>query len=93
MLVGISQKEQIKAILKDGEWHCHVLIHEALYIFDDRKRISELSKEWREIESLPCDGACGINHNSLIHRYRIKPVQPVQAGLFELRKLYDYETH
>jgi len=87
----MSQKEKIKNILADGAKHCSSEIIEKLYpIIDYRARIAGLKKEGVKIKSEPCGGRCGREHTANMFRYWIE-TQPVQAGLFELRKLHAYE--
>lgn len=71
----MSQREQIKEILKDGQKHCSAEIIEKVLCIDYRKRISEIREELKPesqtVESEPCRGACGRNHTSGLHRYWI----------------------
>jgi hypothetical protein len=87
----VSQKNQIKSILNDGHKHCSTEFVEKLYIIDYRRRICDLKDEGLKIKSEPCHGECGRNHTSSPFRYWIE-AEPVQVGLFAMRKLYDYET-
>lgn len=58
----MSQQQQILEYLSDGEWHC--MANANFYMKDDRKRISELREQGHVILSQPCDGRCGVKHNS-----------------------------
>ena len=61
----MNDHQRILEWLSDLNWHCQI---ELDYMFDRRKRISELNegypKDNLRIEGTPCDGRCGKIHKS-----------------------------
>lgn len=74
----MSQQQQILEYLGDGEWHCMTTAN--FFMKDDRKRISELKDQGHVILSQPCDGRCGVKHNSRLLMRKLygnkKEIQP-----------------
>ena len=62
------QQQIILNWLGDEEWHCPT---EITYMYDLRKRISELRRKGYNIQSVICDKRCGINHSSGIVMRRL----------------------
>lgn len=79
----MSQQQQILEYLSDGEWHCMTTAN--FYMKDDRKRISELREQGHVILSQPCDGRCGVKHNSRLLMRKLygnkKELQPRDFSL------------
>ena len=72
-----TNHKQIINWLSDGNWHCG---SEIGYMWDLRKRISELIKSGYQIEGIPCDGRCGIVHKSKTLKMRRLVSFPVLAS-------------
>lgn len=69
------QQKLIVDYLQEGTWKC--MASAQFYMKDDRKRISELNAKGYEIEGVPCDKRCGINHSSKVFMRRIAKRPPV----------------
>lgn len=66
----MTQHLQLLQLLSDGQPHCVTEILERMFIVDYRKRLSELRKD-HELISEPCEGRCGKNHQSNVHRWTL----------------------
>ena len=53
-------------------------VFDTMFIRDHRKRVSELIEKGHKIESEPCRGECGKNHNSNIYKRRLTGHQTQQ---------------
>jgi hypothetical protein len=80
----MSQREQIKEILSDGQKHCAIEFVENVCLIDYRRRICDIREELKSdnktVESEPCKGRCGRNHKSPVNWYWIKG-EPEQKQL------------
>lgn len=86
----MSQQQQILNYLSDREWHC--MANANFYMKDDRKRISELRDQGHIILSQPCDGRCGVKHNSrLLMRKLYGNKKELQPRDFSLPRNYGKE--
>ena len=70
----MSQEDQIKKLLLDGNKHCSAeILEKCSPIVDYRARISSIKKSVAkydiEVGSEPCKGKCGRIHKSGVHRY------------------------
>lgn len=54
----------------NGNWVC-TTVFDTMFIRDHRKRVSELIDQGYKIESEPCRGSCGKEHNSNIYKRRL----------------------
>lgn len=68
----MSQSEQLLNILSDNQPHCVVELRESLFCYDYRKRLSEIKQKGYNLLSEPCEGRCGRNHTSQLHRWTLK---------------------
>lgn len=93
-----SQKNRIRQILDDGRFHCSDEIIQRLggHIVDYRARISSIRKDLRlvgkTVNSEPCKGRCGRNHEAPVFVYWISDVSRTASQLFPDRCCYSLKV-